>query len=126
MTAEEVSSTLARLRLQIADSDYAAMAELERLRPLVDGRHASVLQRIQRCTESLETEAALQALEQLARSMAVNRTVLQELQMFEALTGPELPTVLIVDDERLNRSMLAELLSPTTVCCWPRTARVRW
>lgn len=32
--------------------------------------------------------------------------------MFEALTGPELPTVLIVDDERLNRSMLAELLSP--------------
>lgn len=76
MTAEEVSSTLARLRLQIADSDYAAMAELDRLRPLVDGRHASVLQRIQRCTESLETEAALQALEQLARSMAVNRTVL--------------------------------------------------
>ena len=77
MTAEEVSSTLARLRLQIADSDYAAMAELDRLRPLVDGRHASVLQRIQRCTESLETEAALQALDQLARSMAANRMALQ-------------------------------------------------
>lgn len=73
MTAEEVSSTLARLRRQIADSDYAAVAELERLRPLVSGRHASVLQRIQRCTESLETEAALQALDQLARSMAANR-----------------------------------------------------
>lgn len=77
MTAEEVSSTLARLRLQIADSDYAAVAELERLRPLVSGRHASVLQRIQRCTESLETEAALQALDQLARSMAANRMALQ-------------------------------------------------
>ncbi|WP_373789370.1 Hpt domain-containing protein, partial [Delftia acidovorans] len=73
MTAEEVSSTLARLRRQIADSDYAAVAELERLWPLVSGRHASVLQRIQRCTESLETEAALQALDQLARSMAANR-----------------------------------------------------
>ncbi|EZP46120.1 Multi-sensor hybrid histidine kinase [Delftia sp. RIT313] len=77
MTAEEVSSTLARLRLQIADSDYAAVAELERLRPLVSGRHASVLQRIQRCAESLETEAALQALDQLARSMAANRMALQ-------------------------------------------------
>ncbi|WP_249320846.1 hypothetical protein [Delftia acidovorans] len=77
MPAEEVSSTLARLRLQIADSDYAAVAELERLRPLVSGRHASVLQRIQRCTESLETEAALQALDQLARSMAANRMALQ-------------------------------------------------
>ena len=32
--------------------------------------------------------------------------------MLDALTGSELPTVLIVDDERLNRSMLAELLSP--------------
>jgi hypothetical protein len=36
-----------------------------------------VLQRIQRCTESLETEAALQALDQLARSMAANRMALQ-------------------------------------------------
>ena len=77
MPAEEASSTLDRLRLQIADSDYAAVAELERLRPLVSGRHASVLQRIQRCTESLETEAALQALDQLARSMAANRMALQ-------------------------------------------------
>ena len=77
MTAEEASSTLARLRLQIADSDYAAVAELERLRLLVSGRHASVLQRIQRCAESLETEAALQALDQLARSMAANRMALQ-------------------------------------------------
>ncbi len=69
VNVDEVASTLARLRLQIADSDYAALAELDRLRPLVGERHGPMLQRIQRCTEYLETEAALQELDQLAHSL---------------------------------------------------------
>lgn len=69
VNVDEVASTLARLRLQIADSDYAALAELDRLRPLVGERHGPMLQRIQRCTEYLETEAALQELDQLAHCL---------------------------------------------------------
>lgn len=73
LNVDEVTSTLARLRLQIADSDYAALAELERLRPLLGERHGPVLQRIQRCTEYLETEAALQELDRLAHSLGQPR-----------------------------------------------------
>ena len=36
----------------------------------------------------------------------------------------EQPTILIVDDERVNRTMLAELLASNTGFCWPRTALV--
>jgi CheY-like chemotaxis protein/HPt (histidine-containing phosphotransfer) domain-containing protein/anti-sigma regulatory factor (Ser/Thr protein kinase) len=66
---DEIPSTLARLRRQIADSDYAALAGLEQLRQLAGERHQPLVLRIQRLAEDLETDTALLELEQLAKDL---------------------------------------------------------
>ena len=36
------------------------------------------------------------------------------------------PRLLVVDDERFNRNVLAELLKPDYTWCWPRTGHKPW
>ena len=70
--SKEISESIARLHQFIADGDYAALEEFERLQRLLDiRRYGVLLQKIRKNVEDLEAEAALKELSFLEQQLAL-------------------------------------------------------